>query len=98
MNHQTPSSSEPLSSKEKLLLEYSNWLRMRNYSTQTYKSYMGTIRMFWSFCEARQNDPRFNKSNAVQSYLSFRLHDEKRDYSTVNGDYSASHPLCGSFS
>ena len=83
------SPSKPLNRKEKLLLEYSNWLRMRNYSVQTYKAYMGTIRMFWAFCEQRQNDPSFDKVNAVQTYLSYRLHDQNRDYSTVNGDYSA---------
>ena len=75
--------------KELLLLAYSNWLRMRNYSQQTYKAYMGTIRMFWDFCEQRQNDPTFDKANAVQTYLAFRMHEQQRDYSTVNGDYSA---------
>ena len=81
--------SKPLSQKEKLLLAYSNWLRMRNYSTQTYKAYMGTIRMFWKYCEERKKNPDFDKSNAVQTYLSYRMHEQKRDFSTVNGDYSA---------
>ena len=78
-----------LKRKEQLLLAYSNWLRMRNYSQQTYKAYMGTIRMFWDFCEQRQNDPTFDKANAVQTYLAYRMHEQQRDYSTVNGDYSA---------
>ena len=81
--------TEALGRKENLLLQYSHWLQMRNYSDQTYKAYMGAIRMFWAFCEQRQNDPTFDKSTAVQTYLAYRLHEQKRDYSTVNGDYSA---------
>jgi integrase/recombinase XerD len=76
-------------SKEKLLQQYSDFLRMRNYSEQTYKAYMGTIRMYWKWCEERRGNPRFDKKHAVQSYLAFRMSVQKRDYSTVNGDYSA---------
>jgi len=78
-----------MSKKEELLVEYSQWLRMRNYSEQTYKAYMGSIRNFWKFCEKRKGDSQFRKDNAVQTYLSYRLTVEKRNYSTVNGDYSA---------
>lgn len=78
-----------MSKKEELLVEYSQWLRMRNYSEQTYKAYMGSIRNFWKFCEKRKSDTQFRKDNAVQTYLSYRLTVEKRNYSTVNGDYSA---------
>lgn len=82
--------------KARLLAQYSSYLRMRNYSDMTYKAYMGAVRMFWKFCEERQQDTTFIKEHAVQTYLAYRLHVQKRDYSTVNGDYSASHPLCGS--
>lgn len=75
--------------KERLLKEYSDWLQMRNYSLQTYKAYLGTIRAFWRYCSSKQNDPIFEKTNAVQSYLAYRMTVQKRDYSTVNGDYSA---------
>lgn len=78
-----------MTKKEQLLQQYSNWLKMRNYSLQTYKSYMGTIRQFWKFCEVHQGDAHFIKKDAVQIYLAYRLTEQKRDYSTVNGDYSA---------
>lgn len=79
-----------MTKKERLLEQYSNWLKMRNYSQQTYKAYMGSVRKFWRFCEAgQQADPNFDKDNAVQTYLAYRLTKEKRDFSTVNGDYSA---------
>ena len=76
--------------KEKLLQQYSQYLRMRNYSENTYKSYMGTIRNYWAWCEeSRKKNPNFDKETAVTGYLAYRLHDLKRDYGTVNGDYSA---------
>jgi integrase/recombinase XerD len=78
-----------MSKKEQLLEAYSQWLQMRNYSQQTYKAYMGSVRKFWVFCDGRKSDAKFNKDNAVQTYLAHRLTVEKRDYSTVNGDYSA---------
>lgn len=78
-----------MNKKESLLQSYSDYLKMRNYSVSTYKAYMGTIRNFWSYCEARTGDADFRKADAVQSYLSYRLSVEKRDFSTVNGDYSA---------
>ena len=78
-----------MTQKEKLLKQYSDWLQMRNYSIQTYKSYLGTIRAFWRYCESKKADPSFEKANAVQSYLAFRMSVQKRDYSTVNGDYAA---------
>ena len=78
-----------MTSKERLLNEYSQWLQMRNYSLTTYKAYMGSIRAFWRYCEAKKSDSRFQKESAVQSYLAHRLQVQKRDYSTVNGDYSA---------
>ncbi|MEM6319921.1 MAG: phage integrase N-terminal SAM-like domain-containing protein [Bacteroidota bacterium] len=55
----------------------------------TYKAYMGTIRAFWRYCAAKKADPTFEKTQAVQSYLAHRLTEQKRDFSTVNGDYSA---------
>ena len=79
--------------KEHLLAQYSDWLLMRNYSKQTYKSYMGSVRNFWKYCEAKSENPKFDKSNAVQSFLAYRLSVKKLNFSTVNGDYSASHPL-----
>jgi site-specific recombinase XerD len=54
-----------MTSKEKLLQQYSDFLRMRNYSEQTYKAYMGTIRMYWKWCEERRGNPRFDKKHAV---------------------------------
>jgi len=78
-----------MNKKEQLLQQYSDWLRMRNYSVQTYKAYMGSVRLFWRYCESRQTDPKFDKSNAVPSFLAYRMSEQKRDYSTVNGDYSA---------
>jgi integrase/recombinase XerD len=50
---------------------------------------MGTIRMYWKWCEERRDSPIFDKKHAVQSYLAFRMSVQKRDYLTVNGDYSA---------
>ena len=78
-----------MTKKERLLKEYSQWLQMRNYSITTYKAYMGSIRAFWRYCDSKQSDPNFEKDSAVQSYLAYRLQVQKRDYSTVNGDYSA---------
>jgi len=78
-----------MTKKEELLVQYSAYLKMRNYSLSTYKAYMGTIRMFWSYCESRKEDSDFKKSDAVQSYLAYRLSVQGRDFSTVNGDYSA---------
>ena len=78
-----------MTKKKQLLEQYSNWLKMRNYSTQTYKAYMGSVRKFWFFCDDRKNNPNFDKNNAVPTYLAHRLTVEKRDFSTVNGDYSA---------
>lgn len=75
--------------KEQLLQEYSQWLQMRNYSISTYKAYMGSVRNFWRYCDGQQSNPTFNKDNAVASFLAHRMSVEKRDYSTVNGDYSA---------
>jgi len=78
-----------MTKKESLLLRYSGYLRMRNYSESTYKSYMSKVRCFWSYCEAHSNSPGFKKSEAVQSYLAYRLSVQGCDFSTVNGDYSA---------
>lgn len=78
-----------MTKKEELLSAYSEYLKMRNYSLSTYKAYMGTIRKFWSYCEDRKADLDFKKADAVQSYLAYRLSVERRDFSTVNGDYSA---------
>ena len=77
------------SQKEKLLQQYSDWLQMRNYSNQTYKAYMGSVRKFWNYCEGKKGDTNFDKSTAVQSYLAHRMSVEQRDFSTVNGDYAA---------
>jgi len=78
-----------MTQKEKLLVQYSNYLKMRNYSIDTYKSYMCSVRKFWEYCERQRGNPSFDKDNAVQSYLAFRLTVQKRNFSTVNGDYSA---------
>jgi len=78
-----------MTQQERLLKQYSQWLQMRNYSITTYKAYMGSIRAFWRYCAAKKADPDFEKEHAVQSYLAYRLQVQKRDYSTVNGDYSA---------
>lgn len=78
-----------MTKKEQLLQEYSDWLRMRNYSLSTYKAYMGSVRNFWRYCERQQSLPTFNKETAVASFLAYRMSVENRDYSTVNGDYSA---------
>jgi len=78
-----------MTKKESLLLRYSGYLRMRNYSESTYKSYMSKVRCFWLYCEQRSNNPCFKKSEAVQSYLAYRLSVQGCDFSTVNGDYSA---------
>lgn len=78
-----------MTKKEALLEQYSNYLKMRNYSEATYKAYMCSIRKFWEFCEARKDDPKFDKNNAVMTYLAYRMSVQKRHYATVNGDYSA---------
>ena len=48
---------------------------------------MGTIQNYWIWCDSKKDDPNFVKENAVQSYLAFRLHEQKRDFSTVNSHY-----------
>ena len=74
-----------MTKKEKLLRQYSDYLRMRNYSESTYKAYMGTVRNFWKWCENKKRCcPDFEKENAVQGYLAYRLHEQKRDYATVS--------------
>ena len=78
-----------MTQKERLLHQYSDWLKMRNYSLSTYRAYLGTVRNFWRYCEQQKCNPKFEKVNAVQSFLAHRMSVEKRDYSTVNGDYSA---------
>ena len=78
-----------MTQKERLLKQYSEWLQMRNYALSTYKAYLGTIRAFWRYCETKKADPTFEKDNAVQSYLAYRMSVQKRDFSTVNGDYAA---------
>jgi len=78
-----------MTQKQKLLNQYSDWLKMRNYSIQTYKAYMCSVRKFWEYCEKQRGNPAFDKTTAVQSYLAHRMSDQKRDFSTVNGDYSA---------
>jgi len=78
-----------MTQKQKLLDQYSNYLKMRNYSEQTYKAYMCSIRKFWKYCEQQRSNANFDKDNAVQSYLAYRMSVQKRSFSTVNGDYSA---------
>ncbi len=53
------------------------------------RAYMGAIRHLWAFCEQKRNDPDFEKENAVQAYMAYRLQVLKRDFSTVN----APHPF-----
>ena len=56
-----------MSKKEQLLETYSQWLRMRNYSEQTYKAYMGSVQKFWRFCENRKSDANFcNNSSGIK--------------------------------
>ena len=50
---------------------------------------MGSVRHFWRWCEERRNDPLFDKENAPQAFLAYRLTVQKRDSMTVTGDYSA---------
>jgi len=64
---------EVISKKEALLKSYSDWLRMRNYSVQTYKSYMGTIRNFWKFCTLRKGDASFKKSRCCTNIFVLSL-------------------------
>ena len=78
-----------MTTREKLLQDYWNYLQMRNYSIDTRRSYLGGIKRFWNFCESRRGDKNFDKNNAVQTYLAYRTGVQHRDFSTVNGDYSA---------
>jgi len=78
-----------MTQKQKLLEQYSDYLKMRNYSVQTYKAYMGSVRKFWEYCEQQCGNSRFEKENAVQSYLAHRMSVQKLSFSTVNGDYAA---------
>ena len=79
-----------MTKKEQLLQQYSDYLRMRNYSESTYKAYMGSVRNFWLWCDGqKKSNPHFDKTNAVQGYLAYRMFERKMDYATVNGDYSA---------
>jgi len=50
-----------MTQKEKLLAQYSNYLQMRNYSIDTYKSYMCSVRKFWEYCEQQRENPNFDK-------------------------------------
>lgn len=78
-----------MSLRQKLLQDYSNYLQMRNYSEGTRASYLNAVKRFWNFCESKRTNKSFDKSNAVQTYLAYRSGAQHRDFSTVNGDYSA---------
>lgn len=71
------------------LQQFENWLTLRNYAAKSKKSYLCSIRKFWSYCEKQEEDPTFSKDNAVEHYLLFRYNTQKVSWQTVNGDYSA---------
>jgi len=69
--------------------QFSNWLTLRNYAARTKKSYLCSLRQFWTYCEKQQENPSFSKANAVEHYLLFRYNEQKVSWQTVNGDYSS---------
>lgn len=75
---------------EKYLLEFNQWLTLKNYSLKTKKAYLSSVKMFWRFCERqRKSDADFDKKDAVKIYLLHRFEDQKVAWQTINGDYSA---------
>lgn len=77
------------SSYEHYYQSYQDWLTLRNYSPKTLKCYLSSLRKFWNFCESRQDDRNFSKSDAVKIYLLYRYNEQKVSWQTVNGDYSS---------
>lgn len=71
------------------LVQFENWLTLSNYAAKTLKCYLGSVRLFWRFCDSRQGDASFSKADAPQIYLLYRFKVQKRSWQTINGDYSA---------
>ena len=69
--------------------QFENWMVLRNYSRKTIKCYLCSLGQFWKFCESRQDDSEFSKTEAPQIYLLHRYKSQKVSWQTVNGDYSA---------
>ena len=69
--------------------QFGNWLTLKNYAAKSKKSYLCSIRQFWSYCEKQKEDPTFFRDNAVEHYLLFRYNTQKVSWQTINGDYSA---------
>lgn len=75
---------------ENYLLQYEQWLTLKNYAKKTKKSYLCSVKMFWNFCENRGKlDADFDKKDAVKIYLLHRFEEQKVSWQTINGDYSA---------
>lgn len=73
---------------KKYLVQFEEWLRFRNYTSATIRSYTMSVKNYWLWCEAQQKvDASFDKTNAPQQYLGKRM--GRLSFSTVNSDYSA---------
>lgn len=70
-----------------LLKAYRDYLRLKNFSEQTQKSYLRTIANFYDYVMVNGLGKIGDESKA-QQYLLYRL-DNKKSWSTLNGDYSS---------
>lgn len=76
--------------KAALLNQYLQCLQMRNYADSTIKSYYNALSLYYSWCEKQvSSNPHFDKANAPQAYLAWRMKVLHLDFSTVNNDYTA---------
>ena len=74
---------------EKYHQAFRDWMVLKNYAPKTIKSYLGSLRQFWKFCEGERSNPNFEKSEAPKLYLLHRYNIQKVSWQTVNGDYSS---------
>ncbi len=71
-----------------LLQQFENWMTLKHYSEKTIKCYLSSVRNFARFCQQRRNDPDWDKSKAVETYLLYRFKTLGLSWQSINGDYS----------
>jgi integrase/recombinase XerD len=77
-----------MTTREKLLEQYTAWLQVRKYASATIKTYVSTVRCFYDWCEQEQlQNLHFDKNNAAFAYLSSRA--ITHTSGSLNSDYSA---------
>lgn len=78
--------------KKDLLLKYSDYLTLKNYSTGTKKSYKYALNKFLEYCQSHTGMHNDILSYA-KSYLVYRF-DSGKSWRTVNIDYACIRNLC----